>query len=251
MADHPWTTEGVFCADEEARFARAMAGSEADVPRTLAAQYASGKLRPSELAIPTAIIPVARRLASAAGHEAVVAACNMTPESATAVHGDSRLDNMLFVTLPAKTGERDGRASGDDESCGQRLGVIVVDWAHLGYQTGLWDVAYFCATSVRIADRRAWIDELLHAYHRELLLTPRLDGSMIGPDDFSMEQCWREYRAASARVWNYYLGAGFTRLVAHPPPWMSEHMAPMLQSFVERIAWQVLDTHAPASEGDP
>lgn len=234
VSDHPWTTEGVFCASEEARFARALAGSEVAVPEALVARYAAGELRASEFAVPPAIAQAAARVSSPAGHAAVVAACNLTPATATAVHGDFRLDNMLFVAAAGK----------------RQPDVVLVDWAHLGYQTGLWDVAYFLGTSLRVTDRRAWVDELLRAYHAEVLRTPRLDGSAVDADEFTLEQCWREYRAASARLWNYYLGAGFTGLVAHPPAWMSDHMAmaPMLQSFVERITWQLLDVGAAADD---
>ncbi len=67
------------------------------------------------------------------------------------VHGDYRLDNMLF-----------GRP-------GSRRDLTVVDW-----QTVTWggpamtDVAYFIGCAVTIDDRRAHYDELLRAYHQGL-----------------------------------------------------------------------------------
>ncbi len=66
------------------------------------------------------------------------------------VHGDYRLDNMLF-----------GRP-------GSRRDLTVVDWQTVTWGPAMTDVAYFIGCAVTIDDRRAHYDELLRAYHEGL-----------------------------------------------------------------------------------
>jgi hypothetical protein len=66
------------------------------------------------------------------------------------VHGDYRLDNMLF-----------GRP-------GSRRDLTVVDWQTVTWGPAMTDVAYFIGCAVAIEDRRAHYDELLRAYHQGL-----------------------------------------------------------------------------------
>ncbi|MCV7343983.1 phosphotransferase [Mycolicibacterium rhodesiae] len=66
------------------------------------------------------------------------------------VHGDYRLDNMLF-----------GRP-------GSRRDLTVVDWQTVTWGPAMTDVAYFIGCAVTIDDRRAHYDELLRAYHQGL-----------------------------------------------------------------------------------
>jgi hypothetical protein len=66
------------------------------------------------------------------------------------VHGDYRLDNMLF-----------GRP-------GSRRHLTVVDWQTVTWGPAMTDVAYFIGCAVTIEDRRAHYDELLRAYHQGL-----------------------------------------------------------------------------------
>lgn len=63
------------------------------------------------------------------------------------VHGDYRLDNMLF-----------GRPGALRE-------LTVVDWQTVTLGPALTDVAYFLGCALAVADRRAHYDELLAAYH--------------------------------------------------------------------------------------
>jgi hypothetical protein len=63
------------------------------------------------------------------------------------VHGDYRLDNLLF---------------GDDGS------VTVVDWQTVAYGDAFTDLAYFLGCALAADDRRAWADALVHAYHGAL-----------------------------------------------------------------------------------
>ncbi|TDO11952.1 phosphotransferase family enzyme [Mycobacterium sp. BK086] len=66
------------------------------------------------------------------------------------VHGDYRLDNMLF-----------GRP-------GSRRDLTVVDWQTVTWGPAMTDVAYFIGCAVAVDDRRAHYDELLRAYHQGL-----------------------------------------------------------------------------------
>lgn len=72
------------------------------------------------------------------------------------VHGDYRLDNMLF-----------GRP-------GSLRDLTVVDWQTVTRGPALTDVAYFLGCALRTEDRRAHYDELLAAYHRGLGDNPPL-----------------------------------------------------------------------------
>jgi hypothetical protein len=66
------------------------------------------------------------------------------------VHGDYRLDNMLF-----------GRP-------GSRRDLTVVDWQTVTWGPAMTDVAYFIGCAVAIENRRSHYDELLRAYHQGL-----------------------------------------------------------------------------------
>ncbi len=66
------------------------------------------------------------------------------------VHGDYRLDNMLF-----------GRP-------GSLRELTVVDWQTVTWGPAFTDVAYFLGCALPVADRRAHYDELLGAYHEGL-----------------------------------------------------------------------------------
>src|SRR5829696_5683775 len=80
------------------------------------------------------------------------------------VHGDYRLDNMLF----------------HDGTC------TVVDWQTLGFGPAMRDAAYFLGSALPVDERRAHEESLVRAYHDELLAH--------GVAGFDWEQCWEEYR---------------------------------------------------------
>jgi aminoglycoside phosphotransferase (APT) family kinase protein len=82
------------------------------------------------------------------------------------LHGDYRLDNMLFDP--------------------DRTRVSVVDWQTLGVGLPARDLAYFTATSLNPQLRAAIEEDLVAAYHREL--------SRSGVADYDREACWRDYR---------------------------------------------------------
>lgn len=73
------------------------------------------------------------------------------------VHGDYRLDNMLFGS------------SGADRA------LTVVDWQTVTWGPAFTDVAYFLGCALPSTDRRAHYDELLRAYHDALGAGTTLD----------------------------------------------------------------------------
>jgi hypothetical protein len=82
------------------------------------------------------------------------------------LHGDYRLDNMLFY--PNATG------------------VTVVDWQTLGVGLPARDLAYFTATSLKPELRSAIEKDLVEDYRQELL--------SYGVAGYDRETCWRDYR---------------------------------------------------------
>ncbi|GAA3720711.1 phosphotransferase family protein [Gordonia hankookensis] len=82
------------------------------------------------------------------------------------LHGDFRLDNLLF--------HADGK------------GVAVVDWQTLGVGLPTRDLAYFTGTSLEPDVRRAVEGRLVDHYHAEL--------RTHGVTDYSRAQCWEDYR---------------------------------------------------------
>lgn len=82
------------------------------------------------------------------------------------IHGDYRLDNMLF----SPDGDR----------------VWIVDWQTLGVGLPARDLAFFTATSLRPELRSQIEAELVTAYHTALL--------GHGVTEYDRETCWRDYR---------------------------------------------------------
>jgi hypothetical protein len=80
------------------------------------------------------------------------------------VHGDYRLDNILF----------------------HKEGCTVVDWQTLGWGPVMRDAAYFIGGALPVEERRAHEAALLRSYYDELLAH--------GVAGFSWEQCREEYR---------------------------------------------------------
>jgi aminoglycoside phosphotransferase (APT) family kinase protein len=82
------------------------------------------------------------------------------------LHGDYRLDNLLFDP--------------------DRSRVSVVDWQTLGIGLPARDLAYFTATSLNPQLRSTIEEDLVDEYHRALLA--------FGVTDYGRETCWRDYR---------------------------------------------------------
>jgi hypothetical protein len=98
---------------------------------------------------------------------AVVAAWTLArPERFAPVHGDYRLDNLLFP--PAGPG------------------VAAVDWQTVSLGLPARDVAFLLGTSLAVGDRRAAEQALVAAYHGALA------GHGVG--SYTLDECWDDYR---------------------------------------------------------
>lgn len=84
----------------------------------------------------------------------------------TFIHGDFRLDNMMF---------------------GQNLEFTLLDWQLPFKANPLWDVTYFLAGNFDPEFRRTHQGHLVRTYHDALVAA--------GVTDYPFEQCWEDYRA--------------------------------------------------------
>jgi hypothetical protein len=88
------------------------------------------------------------------------------PKRYALMHGDYRLDNMLFDP--------------------DRTRITVVDWQTMGVGLAARDLAYFTATSLAPEVRAEIEQELVGRYHEALL--------GYGVTDYDADTCWRDYR---------------------------------------------------------
>jgi len=88
------------------------------------------------------------------------------PSRYALMHGDYRLDNMLFDP--------------------DRTRITVVDWQTVGIGLPGRDLAYFTATSLDPGVRAQVERDLVSHYHRALL--------GYGVTDYDFDTCWRDYR---------------------------------------------------------
>jgi len=88
------------------------------------------------------------------------------PKRYALMHGDYRLDNMLFDP--------------------DRTRITVVDWQTVGIGLPARDLAYFTATSLEPAIRSETERDLVERYHRSLV--------GYGITDYDVDTCWRDYR---------------------------------------------------------
>jgi hypothetical protein len=88
------------------------------------------------------------------------------PKRFALMHGDYRLDNMLFDP--------------------DRTRVTVVDWQTMGVGLPARDLAYFTATSLAPEVRSEVEQDLVGRYHEALL--------GYGVTDYDADTCWRDYR---------------------------------------------------------
>ena len=88
------------------------------------------------------------------------------------IHGDYRLDNMLFT--PGDTA------------------ITVVDWQTLGVGLPARDLAYFTATSLDPALRAGIEHDLVEDYHTALIAQ--------GVTGYDRDTCWRDYRFGMIQV---------------------------------------------------
>jgi Ser/Thr protein kinase RdoA (MazF antagonist) len=133
------------------------------------------------------------------------------PQPLGLVHGDYRLDNMLF-----------GEPGAPRE-------FAIVDWQTVSWGPVMTDAAYFLGSGLTAEDRRAYEEELVRLYHEELLAQ--------GVGGFDWEQCWTGYRRQT-----------FLGIVMVVAPAMiverTERGDDMFMTSLERFAAQVLDLDA-------
>ncbi len=118
----------------------------------------------------------------------------------TVIHGDLRLDNMMFGDNP------------------HLRPVVLLDWT-LTKTSGLHDVAYLVSQNVDLDERRAHEAAIIEHYHRGLL--------DHGVEGYSLDQCWSDYRLAVLHLFAYAVliagtldpsndrGAAFMRQMLH------------------------------------
>ncbi len=97
---------------------------------------------------------------------------SIPPKAVTVVHNDFRLDNMLFCDTP------------------NRPAITIVDWQTVGVGRGPGDVAYFLGSSFPDPGTRRECEQGLVASYHEALLA-------YGVTNYSLEECWNEYRLSS------------------------------------------------------
>ncbi len=126
----------------------------------------------ARMAVDMTLDKLGTRIDAADGETATTAMSLVTrwlmaePGRYSLMHGDYRLDNLLFDP--------------------DRTRVTVVDWQTMGVGLPARDLSYFMATSL-LPDLRASIEEqLVDEYHRSLL--------SYGVADYDRETCWRDYR---------------------------------------------------------
>ena len=123
------------------------------------------------------------------------------------VHGDYRLDNLLF----------------GDGVC------LVVDWQTMTWGPAMLDCSYFVGLSLRTEDRRAHEHELVHAYHDELMAQ--------GVNSLSWDHCWEEYRRQA--FYGVLLTVAAAMVVVQ-----TERGDEMFMTSLARNAQQILDLDA-------
>jgi aminoglycoside/choline kinase family phosphotransferase len=131
------------------------------------------------------------------------------PTPRTITHGDYRLDNLLFHP------DRDE--------------VAVVDWQTCALGPGAADAAYFVGAGLVPHDRRAHEDALVLQYHSRLV--------DAGVDDYTLDDCWTDYRRGA---WSGVLMAvGAAMMVER-----TDRGDTMFLTMLERHAHQVADLDA-------
>ncbi|WP_040633549.1 phosphotransferase family protein [Mycolicibacterium phlei] len=94
------------------------------------------------------------------------------PDRYALMHGDYRLDNMLFDP--------------------DRTRITVVDWQTIGVGLPTRDLAYFTATSLDPAVRAEIERDLVERYHRALV--------GHGVTGYDLQTCWEDYRLGLVQV---------------------------------------------------
>jgi hypothetical protein len=106
----------------------------------------------------------------------------LTRRPRTIVHGDYRLDNCFF----------------DDGT--ESKPPVVLDWEFCVRGRGVCDVATFISEAFPVQQRREVERDLVATYHTVLLEN--------GVNDYSLQECWRDYRLAMLEIFVFWIVAG-------------------------------------------
>lgn len=157
------------------------------------------------------ISPEISRLVDVYGEKYQELVASLATTAVTMVHGDYRLDNMMF-----------GEQPGDPP-------IAVIDWQLCFRSIPQWDIAYFLAGNLDPEVRRAHQEELLRTYHQSLQ-----DHGVIG---YSFEECWNDYRKAALVLIGYMVtGAADVQLET-----LNERGRELMDRMFSRYAECVLD----------
>lgn len=140
--------------------------------------------------------------------EAIAAGVDRTH---TLIHGDYRLDNMLFG---------DGAATPR---------IVILDWQLPFRANALWDVVYFLAGNFDPEWRRTHEQELLRAYHEALL--------EHGVQGYPFERCQDDYRAAGLVLMGYLV----TNAKDFDPATYNERGQRLFEAMFNRYSTAILD----------
>jgi aminoglycoside phosphotransferase (APT) family kinase protein len=135
------------------------------------------------------------------------------PPALTLVHGDYRLDNMLF-------GPRMVPASRP---------LTVVDWQTVRLGCGTLDVAYFLGAGLDVTTRRAHEHDLVARYHAAL--------QAYAVPDYPFAACWEDYRRFSYS--GYFMAVIASILVGR-----TDRGDDMFMAMANRHATQITDLAA-------
>lgn len=146
--------------------------SEVAMPKPGDDDAARGMGDVAKMAVPMMLDKIGSRLDDK-DRETVTAAMDLVtpwqmaePARYALMHGDYRLDNLLYDP--------------------DRTMVTVVDWQTMGVGLPARDLAYFTATSLLPPARAALEEQLVDAYYRALL--------GHGVTGYDRDTCWRDYR---------------------------------------------------------
>ena len=126
----------------------------------------------------------------------------------TLVHGDIRLDNLMFGASAA------------------HRPVVALDWI-VGRSAAVQDLAYLLSQNVRIEERRTHEAALVSYYHARLIA--------LGITDYTLDQLWADYRYAVLFLFSYAI------LITGALDPTNERGAQMMEQLVHRAASAVMD----------
>jgi hypothetical protein len=136
-----------------------------------------------------------------------------TSQPLTVVHGDYRLDNLLFG----------GDVGG--------VPIAVVDWQTCAHGAGTSDLAYFIGAGLLLDERREVERDLVRRYHEGLLAT--------GVEDYDFDRCWEGHRRGTFA--GLIMAIAASMLVEQ-----TERGDAMFMAMAHRHARHALDLDAPA-----